>query len=165
MINLPKELQVTHSSEILQEVSEELGIPITKVKHTFCIWLDYLEHLVKETPQATILIPNMGNMYFSLEMYNKLYERGNESTETVRYVKEKIEETAKDAVNHRFSRHRHTVPIVINYGMKHINMMDGKDNNHYYTPHELADFQNEKFFKGDRDFADKKQYKNFFFDD
>ena len=91
MMIIPKKLQVIRDSEILKEVSDELGFKASDVKRTYDIWLEFLEHIANETDQATITIPNIGQMYVCV---SKL-RRGLNSEKMKRFKERKLEEIKK----------------------------------------------------------------------
>ena len=59
----PKKLIPNTESDILKEISNELGIPLKDVKKTYNIWIEYIENIVKNTNQSVINFSGLGKMY------------------------------------------------------------------------------------------------------
>lgn len=156
----PKKLIPHTENDILKEISDELKIPLKDVKKTFNIWVQYVEEIVKNTDQSVINFPGLGKMYLS---YVRL--RGNKNEE---WGRNKIEKIENDIPNDKNNDHKTTVPISIVYGVGRKNFKIGKNNNGFYeffTKDELIRRQNVSFFEEDRDFNDRKDIFDNFFND
>lgn len=143
--------------DILREISKELRIPQSDVDKTYNIWLDYLKHIVEETPQSTISFPNLGKMYVS---YHRMSRIKNVKDRRIRKIKkEHIEKTVIDC---KYNVHKQTPPISIWYGVGRKNIPIGKNKDGFYdnfTKEELIRLQNERFFKEDFDFSENEKLK------
>lgn len=156
----PKKLIPNTENDILKEISNELDIPLKDVKKTYNIWIEYIEDIVKNTNQSVINFSGLGKMYLS---YNRL--KGNKDKEWENIKKEKIE---NDIPKDKNNDHKTTVPISIVYGVGRKNYKIGKNNKGFYdffTKDELIRRQNISFFEEDRDFNDRKEIFNEFFND
>lgn len=164
---IPKKLQPLTEKEILQEVSDELGINIKDVNRTFDIWLDFLDYIANETDQATINIPKLGAMYVSVAKMR----RGLISEKRKKFKERKLKEIEKLRDNCEFLVHENTIPIILKYGVSKRNYTDHmtKDFKEYkpefYSPRELINKQNTKFFEEDRDYSESKKLIKYFIDD
>ena len=105
----PKKLIPNTESDILKEISNELGIPLKDVKKTYNIWIEYIENIVKNTNQSVINFSGLGKMYLS---YARL--KGNKDKE---WGYKKIEKIENDIPKDKNNDHKTTVPISIVYGV------------------------------------------------
>lgn len=164
---LPKKLQPLTEKEILQEVSDELGIDIKDVNRTFDIWLDFLDYIANETDQATITIPKIGDMYVSVAKMR----RGLISEKRKKFKERKLKEIDKLRENCEHLVHETSIPIILKYGVSKRNYIDHmtKDFKEYkpefYSTRELINKQNIKFFDEDKDFSESKKLIKYFIDD
>lgn len=159
-MQLPKKLQPITESEILKEVSDELGINIKDVNKTYTIWLEFLNFIANETDQATIAFPHLGRMYVSTQKM-----RRNMHTEKLRKFKErKLKEIEK--LESKYNIHKHCVPIILKYGISKKNsipyILKKTDTTTFYTLNEIINNQTKIFFKEDIEFSERKELeKNF----
>ena len=114
----PKKLIPNTESDILKEISNELGIPLKDVKKTYNIWIEYIENIVKNTNQSVINFSGLGKMYLS---YARL--KGNKDKE---WGNKKIEKIENDIPKDKNNDHKTTVPISIVYGVGRKNYKIGK---------------------------------------
>lgn len=157
---LPKKLMPSTDREILKEISQELGIPITHVNRTFAIWLDHLKDINDNSDQSSINFPGLGKMYIS---YARL--KGNDDLEWEKSKRENIESYTKDA---KMNDHKSMIPINIVYGVGRKNYRAGKNIRGYYdffTKEEIVRRQTNAFFNEDFEFRDRKDLFEEFFND
>jgi hypothetical protein len=160
---LPKKLQPITEKEILKEVSKELGINQKDVDRTYQIWLEFLNHIANETDQSTIAFPHIGKMYVSVHKM-----RRNLVSEKLKKIKErKLKEIEKLRDKCEFIVHEKSVSIILKYGVAKRNFIDHVFNEHkpFYTPRELINKQNTKFFDEDKDFSESKKLIKYFIDE
>ena len=161
---IPKKLQPLTEKQILEEVANDLGIDIKDVNRTFDIWLDFLNHIANETDQATVTIPHLGQMYVSVHKMRRGF-----ITEKLKLIKErKLREIEKLRDSCENIVHEKSVPIILKYGVAKRNKIGGRLQNkkpEFYSPRELINNQNSKFFEEDRDFSDNKKLKKYFIDE
>lgn len=156
----PKKLLPSTEDDILREISEEMNIPFKDVKKTFDIWLDYLEDIVENTDQCTINFHGFGKMYVS---YKRMVSK--KDPELKERKKAKIE---RDIPEGMYNDHKSQVPVSLAYGVGRINYSLPKDRYGYrdfFTKDELIRRQNNIFFKEDRDWRDRKDIFEKYFND
>ena len=155
---LPKKLIPSTEQDILYEISSDLKIPITKVKETYAIFMDYLNDIANNSEQPTINFPGLGKMYIS---YFKL-----KKSEYRKDVYNRKREIIEKRIGAKKNDHEVTVPIGVIYGVGRKNYKIGKnpvDTYDYFTKKEIIRKQNFKFFEEDREFSDRKDiYTNYF---
>lgn len=160
-MRLPKTLLPSNEKEILKEISEELNIPLHKVTETFDIWLDYIEDIVLNTDQSTVTMPRVGKMYVNFARL-----RHAEDKDWAQRKKDRIDrEIPRNKKNH----HEVTVPINCIYGVGRKNFKLGRDsydhNYSFFTKEECIRRQNIVFFREDKEFNDRKDIFEEYFND
>lgn len=164
---IPKKLQPLTEVEILEEVSQELGIDIKDVNRTYNVWLDFLDYIANETDQATIAIPKIGDMYISVAKMR----RGLVSEKNKKFKEGKLNEIEKLRDSCEYIVHEKSIPIILKYGVSKRNYADHmkEDLNEYlpdfYSPRELINKQNYTFFKEDKDYSENKKIIKYFIDE
>lgn len=162
-MQLPKTLLPSTEKEILEEIAEELNIPIKKVNETFDIWLDYLQDINDNTEQCTINFPELGKMYINKPRLK--HARGKEEREWAKMKWDKIEREVPEGIK---NHHKVTLPICVVYGTGRKNYKLGRaynQNYSFFTKEECIRRQNIVFFREDRDFNDKKEIFEEYFND
>jgi hypothetical protein len=163
---IPKKLQPITEKDILEEVSEELGLNIKDVNRTYDIWLNFLDYIANDTDQATIRIPHLGDMYVSVAKLR----RGLVSERKKKFKERKLKEIEKLRDNCEFLVHENTIPIILKYGVSKRNYTDHMTKDfkiykpEFYSPRELINKQNKKFFEEDKDFSESKKLVKYFID-
>lgn len=138
--------------ELLQEVSDEMGIPLKDVEKTYSIWIKYLKHISKETEQTTIAFPNLGQMYFSTERCKNITSKQEKD-----YRNKKLKHIYEFFEGLEFENFHERVPIVHRWGVNRPNF--SKYGSPKFTINELVDKQNERFFKKPNKFI--KDFENY----
>lgn len=149
-MHLPKALLPSTEKEILEEISKELDIPIHDVKKTYNIWLDFLDDTDKNTDQAMVFFPGLGKMFSSLV---RLKDAPKE------YAEMKKARIEKD-LDPKYRNFHRNVPINIIYGVGRYNYKIEKSGRYnkrsFFTKDEIIRRQNINFFKEDKEFNDRK---------
>lgn len=157
---LHKKLIPSTEKDILKEISEELNIKYNDVEKTYDIWLSYLNDISNEEDQNIVNISSLGKMYLS---YHRL--KGNKDKEWENKKKKQIEKEIPDKY---YNDHRNLLPVNVIYGVGRNNFALGKNEYNkfeYFTKEELIRRQNKKFFDEDREFSDRKDIYEYFFND
>lgn len=153
-MQLPKALLPSTEKEILEEIAEELDIPLKDVNKTFSIWLDYLEDINLHSDQCTVNFPNVGKMNIN---YVRLRHARNKKWAQMKKDRIAREITEENKLNF----HKTIVPICVIYGTGRRNFRLGrssfKHNYSFFTKEECIRRQNIIFFKEDRDFREKQE--------
>lgn len=163
---IPKKLQTVREREVLDEVARELKIDIKDVNKTFNIWLDFLSHIANDTDQATITIPNIGQMYVCAAKIR----RGMNSEKLKKFKERKLKTIAEVTENCTYNVHEKTIPIILKYGLAKKNIIEnlktGKSYEElkpqFYKKEEIIDNQNDVFFREDKDFRENDKLKKYF---
>lgn len=163
---IPKKLQIVRDHEVLEEVSRELKIDIKDVRKTYNIWLDFLNHIANETDQATVTIPNIGQMYICAAKLRRNYN----SNKFKKFKERKLKEIQETAGNCEHNVHEKTIPIILKYGLAKKNIIENikkgipfkEKKPKFYTKNEIIDNQNDIFFREDKDYRENEKLKKYF---
>jgi len=163
-MQLPKSLLPSTEKEILEEIAEELDIPLNKINETFSIWLDYLQDINDNTEQCTVNFAELGKMYINEPRLK--HARGRKERE---WAKKKWSRIEREIPESKKNHHKVTLPICVVYGTGRKNYKLGrttfKDNYSFFTKEECIRRQNIVFFREDREFNDKKEIFEEYFND
>ena len=160
---LPKKLQPRTETEILKEVSKELGIDIKDVEKAFNVWVDFLDHIANDTDQCSIYLPNLGTIFGSVVKMR----RGTATGKWKNFKERKLREISKLKENCKYIVHEKTQPIVLRYGLSKRNKYGEEDENgykEYFTIREIINNQVDIFFNEDFEYSEEKKLKKYFID-
>lgn len=166
MMIIPKKLQIVKDNEVLEEVAKELNINIRDVKKTYKIWLDFLDYIANDTDQATISIPNIGQMYVCIAKLR----RGLNSEKLKRFKERKLKEIYDYTVDCEYNIHEKSTPIILKYGLSKRNILENIKKNisyddlkpEFYKKRDIINNQTNIFFKEDKDYEGNEKLKKLF---
>lgn len=88
-------MEISFTSDILNEVAEDLGVPLSQVTYCYDLMMRRLDHLISETDEVAIRVIHLGtltaNKFALISQLNHLKENYPDVEDKIAILEKKIE--------------------------------------------------------------------------